>query len=301
MKITRFLATLALSTFPLVGCSPLEFSEEPCYQCPIPKYDRIRVAFVLGGGGAKGMAHVAVLEELLKAGIKPDLIVGCSAGAIVGALYADQLDIAWVKNLLMTQKRENIINFSLSFLPFGLSDGNALQDFLLSNLKSHKFEDLKIPFIAVATNLQYGTLTAFGSGPLEPALRASSCIPGVFVPTKIQNQYFVDGGVIDNVPAEIARQLGAEYVIAVELQTDLDKDSPTNVLGIVKRSLEISLHNQTNHSRKYASYVIQVPLTGIGTLDDGVNEIVYAQGKKAADYAIPRILKHMPEELRPKT
>lgn len=281
---------LILSGVILPGCTPLDFAQEPCYQCPLPKIDRVKIALVLGGGGAKGMAHVGVMEELFKAGIKPDLIVGCSAGAIVGGLYADQPDIVRIKNLFMQKKREHLLNISLSFLPFGLSDGNALQELLIENLKAKKFEDLRIPFIAVATNLQYGDLVPFGTGNLEPAIRASASYPGVFLPVSIQGQYFVDGAVTDNVPSEVARRMGAEYVIAVELDTDLSKEAPTSVVGVLKRSLEISLRYQANHSRKYASYVIKVPLSSVGTFDDGMNEFVYDQGRVAGRLAVPRIL-----------
>lgn len=286
--INIFLSTSLIVLLP--GCAPLDFSEEPCYKCPLPKMDRVKVALVLGGGGAKGMAHVGVMEELFKVGIKPDLIVGCSAGAVVGGLYADQPDIVRLKNLFMEKRREHLLNISLSFLPFGLSDGNALQKFLQHNLKAKRFEDLKIPFVAVATNLQYGDLVPFGTGPLEPAIRASSSFPGMFLPVLIQGQYFVDGGVTDNVPAEIARRFGAEYVIAVELDPDLSVDAPTNVLSVVTRSLEIGLRHQGIHSRKYASYVIKVPLTDIGTFDDGMNEIAYEKGRVAGRLAAPKII-----------
>ena len=284
---------IALSSLALQGCTPLDFSEEPCYNCPPPQLSKVKIALVLGGGGAKGMAHVGVMEELLHAGIKPDLIVGCSAGAIVGALYADQPDISRLKNLFMKKKRKHLLNLSLSFLPFGLSDGNALHEFLDENLKAKHFHDLKIPFIAVATNLQYGDHIPFGTGLLEPAIRASAAYPGVFLPVSIQGQYFVDGGVTDNLPAEAARRMGAEYVIAVELDTELSSEAPESVVGIIKRSLEISLHYQGTHSRKYANYVIKVPLTDVGTFDDNKNEFVYEKGKTAGRNAVPKILEQI--------
>lgn len=290
---TRATLIIGLSTILLQGCTPLDFSEEPCYNCPPPQLSSTKIALVLGGGGAKGMAHVGVMEELLAAGIEPDLIVGCSAGAIVGALYADQPDISRLKRLFMKKKRKHLLNISLSFLPFGLSDGNALHEFLVENLKAKHFHDLKIPFIAVATNLQYGDHVPFGTGLLEPALRASSAYPGVFLPVSIQGQYFVDGGVTDNLPAEVARRMGAKYVIAVELDTELSSEAPESVVGVIKRSLEISLHYQGTHSRKYANYVIKVPLTDVGTFDDKKNEFVYEKGKAAARLAIPKILEQI--------
>lgn len=279
----------------LSSCSPLQFSNDPAPTSSLPYLPRVKVALVLGGGGAKGMAHVGVMEELLREGIYPDLIVGCSAGAIVGGLFADKPDIIRLKNLLLKKKRKHLLNISLLHLPFGLTDGNALQEFLEDNLESKNFNELKIPFIAVATNLQYGTLLPFGSGPIIPAIRASASFPGMFHPVSIQGQYYVDGGVTDNLPTEVARRMGAEYVIAVELDTDLESSAPTNAMGIVKRSLEISLKYQNTHGRSYANHVIKVNLPGIGTFEDEVNEHVYNKGREAGRLAAPKIKALIPK------
>lgn len=280
----------------LSSCSPLHFSTEPESKNDLPRLSRVKVALVLGGGGAKGMAHVGVIEELIKAGIYPDLIVGCSAGAIVGGLFADQPDVTRLKDLLLQKRRKHLLNISLFNLPFGLTDGNALQEFLEENLQSKTFAELKIPFIAVATNLQHGTHMPFGSGPLISAIRASACFPGMFHPVSINGQYYVDGGVTDNLPSQVARRMGAEYVIAVELETELPLSPPTNAMGIAKRSLEISLKYQNTHGRSYANKVIKVHLPGIGTFEDEVNEQVYNKGREAGRLAAPKIKAQLPAD-----
>lgn len=271
---------ILIVSFLLTACTQMEFADTPYPYTPkLPEYHNIDVAFVLGGGGAKGMAHVGVIEELIHEGIHPDLIVGCSAGAIVGALYADTGDIVKARELLLPQIRENLVNISLNFLPFGLSDGHALDDFLSESLTARSFEALRIPFIAVATNLQFGDMTALGRGPLIPAVRASAAFPGVFTPVDVQGQFFVDGGVANNVPAEIARQMGAKFIIAIELDAGLPETAPTNAFGILKRCLQISLRHQSRLALTDADYVIKIALPDIGTFDDGVNDIVYQRGR----------------------
>lgn len=240
------------------------------------------------------------MEELLRVGIQPDLIVGCSAGSIVGALYADSLNIQHVKEILLPQERENLLNISLNFLPFGISDGSNLKSFLETHLKAQYFEELKIPFVSVATNLQFGDLTAIGRGNLIPAVRASAAFPGVFTPVSLEGQYFVDGGVANSVPAETARQLGAKFVIAIELDAGLPDSAPTNALGILRRCLQISLHHQSRLALTEADYVIRVALPDIGTFDSGQNQTIYERGLAVGQQEAAKIKKLIEEKLYPK-
>ncbi len=287
--------------FGLVGCTTLEFKSQPHgYHPPLPHFDNLRIAVVLGGGGAKGLAHVGVLEELTRVGIHPDLIVGCSAGAIVGALYADHPDPTYLKNLLMDRKREHILNISLSPLPFAITDGIALKGFLEQNLKARTFEELKLPFVAVTTNLQFGDLVPIGKGPLVPAIHASAAYPGVFYPVRINGTYFVDGGVVNNVPVEVAQRLGAQFVIAVELSTALPETAPSNLLGVLKRSLEISLSHQSRQASKEADFIIRVPFKNVGTFDDHLNAHIYQLGVQSARQSLfslkQKLLQRFPED-----
>lgn len=284
--------------FILTACTEMRFADSPHPYTPqLPDHQNINIAFVLGGGGAKGIAHVGVMEELIKQGIKPDLIIGCSAGAIVGALYADSQDIEKVKQLLLPQMREDLMNISLNFLPFGISDGYGLQNFLKSNLKSRYFEQLKIPFVAVATNLQFGDMTAFGKGELIPAIRASAAFPGIFTPVAIEGQFFVDGGVANNVPAEVARRMGAKFIVVIELDAGLPETAPTNALGILRRCLQISLRHQSRLALVGADYVIKIALPEIGTFDNGFNEVVYQRGREVGRHEAAKIWSLLQEKL----
>lgn len=265
----------------MISCASIRFSPEKiAYHPPSPKFSNIEVALVLGGGGARGVAHVGVLEELLKAGIRPDLIVGCSAGAMVGALYADSLDINYVKSVVLSTKLDHMLDVSHSFLRFSISDGNKLDSYMRQKIKARNFEDLKMPFIAVATNLQFGDVTAFGSGPLIPALRASAAFPGAFFPIEVSKQYFIDGAVSDPVPVQTARNFNPKIVIAVDISEELTEQQPNHMLGLLKRSLEISYFHLSTLTAQKGDIVIEFPFRDIGTFNEEMAEYLYEEGRK---------------------
>lgn len=248
----------------------IQFSHDKSpYHPPSPELTNVDIALVLGGGGARGVAHVGVLEELLKAGIRPDFIVGCSAGAMVGALYADSLDIDYVKATVLGTRFKNINN------------DNKLERHLCSKIKARNFKDLQMPFIAVATNLQFGDTTAFGTGPLIPALRASAACPGAFSPVQVSGQYFIDGVVADPVPVVAAKKYNPKVIIAVDIGEELTKRKPNHVFGLIERSIEISYIHLSDMAAQKADVVIEFPFHDIGTYNDNLNEYLYQEGRKA--------------------
>lgn len=277
----------------MTGCASIEFAKEaPRYAPPLPKVaQQPKLALVLGGGGARGLAHVGVIEELTKANIQPDLIVGCSAGAIVGTLYADSLDIHGLRELLMDKKRSDFIGISLGNLPYSVSEGAELKAFLKKNLSASTFDELKIPTAVVATNLQFGDLTPFAMGEITTPVLASAAFPGMIHPVQIEGQYFIDGGVADPVPVSAAKTLGAEFVIAVELKNELPPEAPNHMLGLMMRTIEIGYNHHSLRSIKEADFLIRVPFREVGTFDDSQNQLIYEAGKAAAKEALPRLLK----------
>lgn len=273
------------------SCCPHKFipSHEPP---PPPEFEvpeRVRVALVLGSGGVRGMAHVGVLEELINAGIEFDVIIGCSAGSIVGALYADSLDICKVKNAVKDLKTDQVLDIDIWDCRFGLSQGTAMTRMLDDNLEARCFSELKIPFIAVATDLNSGELVPIGSGDIVKAVRASTSIPLVFVPVEMHGRVLVDGGVINPVPVSVARHLGAELVIAVDLCELLEKTFPTNLFSVAARSTEIAFMWQNCLSIRDANINIRPKMCGIGTFNDSAKYQLYQAGKEAAREMIPHI------------
>lgn len=251
--------------------------------------ERIRLALVLGGGGAKGLAHIGVLEEFEKAGLPIDLIIGCSAGSLVGAVYADCPNAAYVKRVMEPMKTNWFLHINLWTARYGLSQGGGMQSVLKSKLSCRRFEDLKIPFMLVATDLCSGELVTIGGGELIPAIQASCAIPFVFVPVELHGRMLVDGGVVDPVPVRVARQVDAEVVVAVDLRGLLPKTIPTNLFGVAARSAEITLLWQSETCIHDADIVIRPELEGIGTFEDKCNHRVYEAGRAAARAVIPRI------------
>lgn len=265
--------------------------------CRVPV--KPRVVLVLGGGGAKGLAHLGVLHEFQKACIPIDLIIGCSAGSLVGALYCDHPNPEYVMSVLEPMRTRKMLDINIWTARFGLSQGHSLQRVLKHNLSVKNFEDLKIPLLVVATDLCSGELVVIGGGPIAPAVQASCSLPFVFVPVELHGRVLVDGGVVDPIPARVARQLDAEFIIAVDLSSLLPKTFPTNLFGVAKRSAEITLLWQSETCLNTADIVLRPEVGHIGTFDDNCNRIIYEAGRAAARQAIPEILEKI-AALRPK-
>lgn len=261
----------------------------PLPDCPVVPQP-VRLALVLGGGGAKGLAHVGVLEELAQANIPIDLVIGCSAGSIIGSIYCDNPCTETLKATFLKLKTNRLVDFDIWNARYGLCQGKSLRRFLDKNLEANTFEELKVPFFLVATDLFSSELVVIGGGPIVPAVEASCSIPLVFVPVQLHGRALVDGGVIDPVPVRVARHFDAEVVVAVDLRGLLPLTFPTNLFAVASRSAEITLLWQSEACVKYADVIIRPNLDGIGTFCKDQNERIYEAGKAAAREAIPQIL-----------
>ena len=283
------------------GCSSMKLTQsepEPIPQFQLPP-EPVKVALVLGGGGSKGLAHVGVLHELERAGIHPDLIVGCSAGAVIGALYADQPHVKRLETLFVNLRRSDLLDFSLFSSPFGVVKGFLLKSFLKENLKARRFEQFQIPFIAVATDLSTGDLIELGGGEIVPAVHASAAVPGVFDPVKYLGRYLVDGGVADPVPVEIAKKHGARVIIAVDVGQDLSSKEPYHLFGVAKRSMEICYRKLSEHATRDADVVIRMNFQDLGIFSDRHNQEIYKHGRETARAMLPQIQQVILEKLPP--
>ncbi|KIC74861.1 putative NTE family protein YlbK [Neochlamydia sp. EPS4] len=257
----------------------------------VPK--KIRVALVLGSGGVRGMAHVGVIEELEAAGISVDLIVGCSAGSIVGALYADNPCAKYIKEAVWNLKAASLLDFDLWQCRYGLCQGRSLSKVLNKYLKSETFEELKIPLVIVASDLNSGELIPIGSGDVEKAVQASCSIPFIFVPQEHLGRILVDGGVVNPVPVEVAFDIGAELIIAVDLCELLPRTFPTNLFEVATRSAEIAFMWQNETCCHHADVIIRPKTCDIGTFSDHLRDQIYEAGRRAAREKIPDILKKL--------
>ncbi|MFI0434825.1 MAG: patatin-like phospholipase family protein [Parachlamydiaceae bacterium] len=286
----RCLLFCALLVF-LSGCETkfdLPDNPPPIPECLPPH--QIRLALVLGGGGAKGMSHVGVLAEFENAGIPIDYIVGCSAGSIVGVLYADCPNAQYIKQLLRPLRTWDILDINIWYGRYGLVRGGALRRFLKSHLWSRSFEELQIPCCVVATDVIAGEMVCLNSGPIIPAVHASSAVPFVFSPVYLHQRWLVDGGVSDPVPVRCAKKAGAAVIVAVDLSGLLPKTCPTNLFGVATRSAEIKFLLQSESCLHGADVIIKPELGDMGLFDDRNPQNVYEAGSKAAKEAIPQII-----------
>lgn len=294
----RLFLILSLSLL-FFGCQPMKLSlarPEPLPAFEAPQ-EHIKVALVLGGGGSKGLAHVGVLKELEQAGIYPDLIVGCSSGSVIGALYADQPNVSRLEELLIGLKRSDFMDFSLFASKFGVVKGKLFKGFLEQNIKAKEFSELHIPFIAVATDLKTGELVEFSGGEIISPIMGSSAVPGVFHPVFYKGRYLVDGGVVDPIPVRVAKKYGAHIIIAVDVGEDISDKEPSHFFDVVRRGLEISHRKLSERVTQDADVVIRMSFQGLGMFSDSYNQEIYDHGRKMARLMLPEIEQKIQERL----
>ncbi len=249
------------------------------------------VVLVLGSGSARGFAHAGVLKVLEENHIPIDLIVGTSAGAIVGSLYADHPSADWLIRLLLTTHRNEVIEYSLLNIRQGIISGTKVQSFLINHMRAKTFDELPIPFVAVATNLLTGRIHVFGSGPIAPVVNASSAIPPFFSPVKLYGNNYIDGGIVDPVAVDVAKRFHPKIIIAVSLDFPLSRDIPTNSLSVFLKGVNMMLLRLNDYSAEGAQVIItpQIGETGMFDGDKRLNTI--HAGEVAARKALPTIKK----------
>jgi len=260
-----------------------------------PEVKDVDVALVLGGGGAKGFAHVGVLEVLEEEGIPVDLIVGTSAGALIGGLYAGLQDAQIVKGKVMSLKKWDIMDLSISsmmqmmFTASGPVSGFNLERFFVNNLPQERIEELEIPFAAVAVDVETSEPVVLRSGPVAPAVHASAAIPGFFTPVKLYGRTLMDGGALLPVPVEVARDYEPKVIIAVDICAPADRGKAYNSMDVMYRALCISYYELARKQSKLADINIHPNMEGFGMFDDDRNEDIYMRGVLAARSALPAI------------
>lgn len=180
-----------------------------------------KIGLALGTGAARGWAHIGVLDALIEAGIEPDIVAGTSMGALVGGVYVSGRHNV-LRDWAMSADRRVVASLiDVGFLAGGLVDGMRILDWLGGLEIARNIEDLERPFAAIATDLTTGREVWLREGPLDRAIRASISLPGIFSPVEIDGEWLVDGGLVNPVPVSVCRALGADFVIAVNLNEDL--------------------------------------------------------------------------------
>jgi NTE family protein len=258
---------------------------------------RPKVALVLGGGAARGFAHIGVIRALEREKVPIDLIVGTSVGSLIGAIYAadqNSFDLEWTAFLL---EKDSIFDFGImsAITGMGAAKGDKLEEFVRTKVAIANIEDLKVPFAAVATDLNRGTRVVIDTGSVARAVRASSAIPGVFPPVDHQARLLVDGGVVDNVPVTVARERGVDLVIAVDIGQQVINYNITSLLDVMLQSIAIMAAENAKSKKKDADVLIAPKIGDVGMLDFAQKKRCMQAGIDATELAMP-IIKQKIEE-----
>ncbi len=257
---------------------------------PVPAAP-VKVALVLGGGAARGFAHIGVIKALESQGIVPDMVVGTSAGSVVGALYAAGNNGFALQKMALNMDEAAISDWSVPFFSSssGVLKGDALQNYVNKSVGNISIEKMKIPFAAVATDLNSGMPVLFRRGNTGLAVRASSAVPGIFQPVKIGSHVYVDGGLVAPVPVHFAKEMGADFIIAVNISVQPEVQLASSSLDVLLQTFAIMGQSINRHELKEADIVIR-PDLGMMKGDDfnGRNRAVLA-GEQAAMAAMPDI------------
>jgi len=265
---------------------------------PVVERPPAKIALALGGGAARGFAHIGVIKALEAQGISPDIIVGTSAGSVVGALYAAGYDGFQMQELSMTMEEDQLIDGSGIYRCIaetvvsdkkGCIKGQALQDFINRNVHDRPIEKLDKTFAAVATNLSNGEMMVFRTGNTGAAVRASSSVPVFFQPVKINGQDYVDGGLVEPVPVSVARSLGADFVIAVDI-SDRPLDRRTEgVVDIMWQTFSIFGQTINRYELPKADVVVRPVTYGIPATDASGRNKAVLEGEKAVSVILPML------------
>lgn len=246
-----------------------------------------KIALVLGAGASKGFAHIGVIKVLESNKIPIHMVVGTSAGSFVGSFYAYGFNAYQLQKLALEIKKTDIVD--LIFPDNGFIQGAKLETFVNKMLNNTVMEKLKIPFYAVATDIQTGEEVVFGKGNTGTAVRASCSIPGVFTPVKIGNKFYVDGGVVSPVAVDAAKRLGADVVIAVDISSDNQSPPPQTTIETLLQSVNIMYSKLAISQLAKAEIIIKPKVGHIASYDFDKRHEAIMEGEKAAIEALPKI------------
>lgn len=273
---------------------PVQPVDPPPYVKPVPKPPRLGLA--LGGGAARGFAHIGVIQVLEENGIKVDLVAGTSAGSLVASLYASGKTGKELQTLAETMDEGAITDWSFPLR--GLIRGEALARFIRDKTGGRAIEQMALPLGIVATDLSDGSSVLFRSGDTGTAVRASSAVPAVFQPVRIGQREYVDGGLVSPVPVRFAKEMGAQLVIAVDITSPPEKDPPGDAFRMLMQTFSIMGHSINFFELRDADVVIRPRLDGVGSADFTARRRAVQAGREAAQALLPLIRQRIAEKTR---
>lgn len=297
---TRIILNCVLCVGLLAGCASAPVGPAPTLppvvqvptETPVPKRPP-RVGLALGGGAAKGFAHVGVISVLEEAGLRPDLVVGTSAGSVVGALYASGKTGLQLQRAALQIEEVAIADWMVPLVNRGVFRGEALARYVNETVGGRLLEDMRIPFGVVATDLGNGQAVLFRRGDTGTAVRASSAVPAVFQPVRISGRDYVDGGLVAPVPVQFARQMGAELVIAVDISDAPEGQPAGDTFQILLQTFNIMGKSINQHELRHADVVVRPSLLGLRSADFSARHRAIDAGRAAMLAALPQLRARM--------
>jgi len=283
--------TLLLAVL-LAACSTAPVIEppiaNPVLPVPVVKVPP-RIGLALGGGAARGFAHVGVILALEEAGIRPTLVTGTSAGSLVAAIYASGKTGAQLQQIAESMEEAAIADWTLPIFSRGMLRGDALARYVNAQVNSRLIEDMPTPLGIVATDLNSGLDVIFQRGDTGTAVRASSAVPAVFQPVKISGREYVDGGLVSPVPVRAARKMGAEVVIAVDISSPPEGNLASGTFEILLQTFAIMGKSINTFELKDADLVVRPSLTGVSSADFGSRKRSIEAGRQAMLQVMPQL------------
>ncbi len=248
---------------------------------------RPRVALVLGSGGTRGIAHIGVLKVLRQERIPIDLVVGCSAGSIIGALFCSGIAQDKLQQIGVTCGRKDVFDYVLS--KNGVIDGSKVESFIVKHAGRRRFAQLETPFAVICTDVEAGEEIVIARGDVARAVRASCSFPGLMVPMRVNGKLLVDGGVLDKLPVTIARKLGADVVIAVNVTAKTQGVQISNAVELIIQTINLMGNRMADTEARLADVLITPDVGQQWMLDFKDAEKCIDAGVEAAKKAMPNI------------
>lgn len=248
-----------------------------------------KVGLVLGGGAARGFAHIGVIQALEEAGLRPDLVVGTSAGSVVAALYASGKSGQALQKVAETMDEASFSDWRLPLFKPGMLKGEALARFVSAQVNARQIQELVMPLGVVATDLRSGRGVLFQRGDTATAVRASSAIPAVFQPVTIAGRDYVDGGLVAPVPVGYAHQMGAELVIAVDISNDPQSNEAQDTFQILMQTFSIMGNSINAFELRGADIVVRPSTAGLASASFSSRLVAIQSGRQAMAAQIPAL------------
>jgi len=282
----------ACQTAPVTPVTPPAIPVIPAQQvdivvAPKPAPRPPRIGLALGGGAARGFAHIGVIQVLEENGIQPDLVVGTSAGSLVAALYASGKGGTSLAQL--ADGMDETVFTDWSFPGRGLLRGEALAKYVRDNTAGRTIEQMHLPLGIVATDLDSGQAILFQRGDPGTAVRASSAVPAVFLPVRIGLREYVDGGLVSPVPVRFARQMGAELIIAVDISAAPEGNATGDPMRMLLQTFAIMGRSINSFELREADVVLRPKLPGVSGADFTARKRAIQAGRDAALAALPQL------------